>query len=71
MAEDVAALIDRLSPHAPVTLLGHSMGGKAAMRFALEHPGRVARLLVVDIAPRVYRGNQDDVVAATRSLLGR
>ncbi|NCF11702.1 MAG: alpha/beta fold hydrolase, partial [Gammaproteobacteria bacterium] len=68
MAADVAALLERLSPDAPVTLLGHSMGGKTAMRFALEHPGRVARLLVVDIAPRAYRGNQDDVVAALRRL---
>jgi esterase len=68
MAADVAALLERLSPDAPVTLLGHSMGGKTAMRFALEHPGRVARLLVVDIAPRAYRGNQDDVAAALRRL---
>lgn len=68
MAADVAALLDRLSPDAPVTLLGHSMGGKTAMRLALEHPDRVARLLVVDIAPRSYRGNQDAVVAALQRL---
>ncbi len=68
MAADVAALLERVSPDAPVTLLGHSMGGKTAMRFTLEHPGRVARLLVVDIAPRAYRGNQDAVIAALQRL---
>lgn len=42
----------------PVTLLGHSMGGKTAMLFACRHPERVARLIVVDIAPKAYRPAQ-------------
>ena len=67
MAADVVALIDRLDA-GPVTLLGHSMGGKAAMRVALEYPERVVRLVVVDIAPRDYLGNQDEVFAALASL---
>jgi esterase len=36
------------------TLMGHSMGGKAAMNFALAFPGKIERLIVVDIAPRFY-----------------
>ena len=35
-------------------VMGHSMGGKTAMQFALRYPHRVERLVVVDIAPRVY-----------------
>ena len=35
-------------------VLGHSMGGKTAMQFALRHPGCVGKLVVVDMAPRAY-----------------
>ena len=38
----------------PVTLVGHSMGGKTAMLLACRQPQRVARLVIVDIAPRGY-----------------
>lgn len=35
-------------------ILGHSMGGKTAMNFALAHPDKLSKLIVVDIAPRAY-----------------
>jgi pimeloyl-ACP methyl ester carboxylesterase len=50
MADQVAAEL----PDDPVTLVGHSMGGKLAMVLALRHPDRVARLCVVDVAPVDY-----------------
>jgi len=67
MAADLLALLDRLELPT-VQLLGHSMGGKVAMSVALTAPERVARLLVVDIAPRRYLGNQDRVLEALQAL---
>jgi esterase len=50
MATDVLRTLDAMSA-LPATLLGHSMGGKAAMQAALMQPDAVARLIVADIAP--------------------
>jgi len=46
------------------TLIGHSMGGKTAMHFTLLHPDKVAKLVVVDIAPKEYKRGHDDVFKA-------
>lgn len=50
LADDVARLIER-EVGGPATVMGHSMGGKAAMMLALGRPELVERLVVVDIAP--------------------
>ncbi len=52
MAEDLAALI--AGEGGRVDVLGHSMGGKAAMVLALRHPALVDRLVIADIAPVRY-----------------
>jgi len=51
IADQVAEL---LSTDDPVTLVGHSMGGKVAMVLALRHPALVERLCIVDVAPVAY-----------------
>jgi esterase len=38
-------------------VLGHSMGGKVAMTFALMYPGKVDHLVVADIGPIPYEGD--------------
>ncbi len=35
-------------------LIGHSMGGKTAMKFAMEQADRLISLIIVDIAPKSY-----------------
>lgn len=35
-------------------VIGHSMGGKTAMEFAIQNPDYLSKLIVVDIAPRAY-----------------
>lgn len=63
MVDDVVALLDRFDlPSA--TLIGHSMGGKVAMQLALTRPQRVARLVVVDMAPVRYTHDFDNVLDA-------
>ncbi|MGD9488820.1 MAG: alpha/beta fold hydrolase [Calditrichaceae bacterium] len=37
-----------------IRLIGHSMGGKVAMQYALKYPQKVEKLVVVDIAPKNY-----------------
>ena len=63
VAETMAALgIER------AVVLGHSMGGKAAMMLALTRPELVERLIVADIAPRPYPPALRAVVAALQAL---
>ncbi|MDE3080477.1 MAG: alpha/beta fold hydrolase [Paracoccaceae bacterium] len=49
-------------------VLGHSMGGKAAMILALTRPEQVNRLVVADIAPVAYAHSQNHLIAAMRGL---
>lgn len=37
-----------------ICLIGHSMGGKVAMKYALRYPETVEKLVIVDIAPKAY-----------------
>lgn len=67
MAADILALADRHGLKR-VALLGHSMGGKAAILAALEAPERIERLIVADIAPVAYGHNFDGYIAAMRAI---
>jgi pimeloyl-ACP methyl ester carboxylesterase len=49
-------------------VVGHSMGGKAAMALALSRPELVARLAVLDIAPVTYDHDYSDFVTAMRAI---
>lgn len=42
---DLDHLIDHFSPHAPVDLVGHSMGGNVSMMYAGARAGRIRRLV--------------------------
>ena len=51
-----------------VHLLGHSMGGKTVMLFAVENPEIVQKLMVADIAPRMYPPHHEDILKALNSI---
>lgn len=49
-------------------ILGHSMGGKAAMRLALDYPQLIEKLIVLDIAPKQYMPGHLEIFEALFSL---
>ena len=66
MAADLAGVIAAHGGRADV--LGHSMGGKAAMMLALTEGAMVNRLVVADIAPVAYSHDQTRHITAMRAL---
>lgn len=50
MGEDVLAVMDHFGL-IRAAVCGHDRGGRVAYRLALDHPGRVTRLAVIDIVP--------------------
>lgn len=69
MADDLLEFIEDHNLTNPM-IIGHSMGGKVAMTFALEHPEMVNKLVVVDISPRKYPGRNVhfDMISAMMSV---
>ncbi|MEM8979085.1 MAG: alpha/beta fold hydrolase [Pseudomonadota bacterium] len=66
LAEDLAELCTTLD--SPADIMGHSMGGKAAMALALTAPHHVNRLLVADIAPVAYAHSQLEYIHAMKAM---
>ncbi len=58
LAEDVLRYADRAGIK-KFSLLGHSMGGKAAMTLAAAHPDRVNSVVIVDVPPTDLTGGQN------------
>ena len=67
MAADVMKTLAAMAA-LPCRLLGHSMGGKVAMRLALDQPAQVERLIVADIAPIAYRHSNRTIAEALLAL---
>ena len=67
---DLAAdLAEVIAAHGGVAdVVGHSMGGKAAMALALGTPRAVRRLVVADIAPVAYTHTQQPLIEAMRAV---
>lgn len=67
LVNDLSEFIQEHRIENPV-LLGHSMGGKTVMHYALQYPDEVDRLVVVDIAPKQYDVRHDYIVEALKSI---
>ena len=69
LTDDLFDFIDEHDIEDPI-IIGHSMGGKVAMRFALENPHLVKKLVVVDITLKAYgpRDNHKSILKAMKSV---
>jgi len=69
MTSDIIELMDDLDLEQAV-ILGHSMGGKVAMQFALQNPELTEKLIVVDMSMRRFEGRQlhSDIIQAMMSI---
>lgn len=67
MAEDLHNYIQHYQLH-DVILLGHSMGGKTSMLFAVEYPELVNKLIIADISPRAYKPHHNEILKGLSSV---
>lgn len=67
MAGDLAEVLHGVLD-GPAHVIGHSMGGKAAMILALQHPELIEKLIVADIAPVAYSHSQTQHIDAMRAV---
>ncbi len=68
LAEDLRHFMETHWMYDGAHIIGHSMGGKTAMQFALTHPDMVKKLVVVDIAPKAYQGNHYEIFEALQAM---
>ncbi len=67
MADDLREfMLEHFIPSA--VILGHSMGGKVAMEFALNYPELTQKLIVADIAPVKYKPGHNEIFDALLNL---
>lgn len=67
MADDVLDYCKRQNLD-KVSVIGHSMGGKVAMLFAVENPAKVEKLIVADIGPKYYAPHHDSILAGLNAV---
>lgn len=67
MVNDLVEMIEKEKIQDPI-IIGHSMGGKVAMKFAVNHPDLFDKLVVVDIAPRAYRPHHQQILEGLKAI---
>jgi pimeloyl-ACP methyl ester carboxylesterase len=67
MSDDLLELINDHAIKDPI-IIGHSMGGKVAMHFSLHHPGKLKKLVVVDIAPKSYPVHHEKILEGLNAI---
>ncbi|PJE80975.1 Esterase YbfF [invertebrate metagenome] len=67
MASDILAYMNEKKLES-ASLIGHSMGGKVAMQLTLDHPDRICKLVIIDIAPVTYLPSHNNELRGMSAL---
>lgn len=67
MADDLNEFIVDNQLIKPI-IIGHSMGGKTVMHFAMKYPDKYSKLIVVDIAPKFYPSHHGHIIQGLNSI---
>ena len=67
LAEDLRVFMEENWMH-EAYIIGHSMGGKTAMQFAVDNPDMIEKLIIVDIGPKAYKAGHDTIFKALREV---
>ena len=61
LSKDLFCYIKNYKINNPI-VLGHSMGGKTAMKFSFDFPEIIKKLIIVDIVPKKYKKSDVDIL---------
>ncbi|MEZ4906375.1 MAG: alpha/beta fold hydrolase [Saprospiraceae bacterium] len=67
MSGDILQLIEKLHIR-KCNIIGHSMGGKLVMNFALEYPEYIDKMMVLEIGVKQYSGNHEFILEALNKI---
>ncbi len=67
LTEDLYHFITEHQINQPI-IMGHSMGGKVAMNFAIKYPAKLSRLVIVDIVPKAYPVHHDSILKGLNAI---
>ncbi|WP_298508722.1 alpha/beta fold hydrolase [uncultured Kordia sp.] len=67
LAEDLKRYCDHYNLE-HISLIGHSMGGKTAMLFAVNYPEMLDKLIIVDIGPKFYPTHHEQILAGLAAI---
>ena len=67
MAADLFEFIEQHQLVNPI-IIGHSMGGKTVMKFAVKYPNAFSKMVVVDISPRYYPPHHQSIIAGLSAI---
>ena len=67
MAADLRDFMEQHNLQKPI-LVGHSMGGKTVMQYAMNYPETFSKLVIVDIAPKFYAVHHHEILKGLAAI---